>query len=76
MEQGAVMFPEETHEKIVKQVDEVEADLFRLYRKLMRLRLGLQRQWRVLPNGERWTERSHQASDYKNTAAEQGKLRA
>ena len=49
------MFPEETHQKIVKQIDDVEADLFRLYRRLARLRMDLQRDWRVLPSGDRWT---------------------
>ena len=50
------MFPEETHQKIVKQIDDIEADIHRCYRSLERLRLDLQRQWRVLPSGERWTE--------------------
>lgn len=44
------MFPEETHVKIVKRIDEIEADMYRLYRKLERLRLDLQAQWRVLPS--------------------------
>lgn len=49
------MFPEETHIKIVKQLDEIEADLFGCYRRLERLRLTLQDQWRVLPTGLCWT---------------------
>ena len=50
------MFPEETHVKIVKRLDEIECELFGLYRKLESLRLGLQDQWKVLPSGERWTK--------------------
>jgi hypothetical protein len=50
------MFPEETHVKIVRQMDEIECELFRLYRKLERLRLGLQEQWAVMPDGSRWTK--------------------
>lgn len=61
------MFPEETHQKIVQQIDEVECELFRLYRKLQRLRLGVQRQWHVLPSGEQWTKEKQEASDYSGT---------
>lgn len=63
------MFPEKTHIKIVRRIDEVEADLFRLYRKLERLRLDLQQQWKVLPSGERWSERSHAASEFSASSA-------
>ena len=49
------MFPEETHVEIVRQIDEAEAKAFTLYRSIARLRLSLQRQWHVLPTGERWT---------------------
>ena len=49
------MFPDETHQKIVKQIDEIEAELHGLYRKLARLRQGLQRQWHVMPSGQRWS---------------------
>lgn len=54
------MFPEETHRKIVRQIDAIEADMFGLYRKLASLRLQLQRDWRVLPSDQRW---SAQAQD-------------
>ena len=57
------MFPEETHRAIVKQFDAIETDLFRLYRRLARMRLELQRQWRVLPNDERWTPQLQEQSD-------------
>jgi hypothetical protein len=64
------MFPEETHVKIVKRLDAMEAEVYSLYRKLERLRLDLQSQWRVLPSGQRWSERSHAASQYSDTAVE------
>ena len=57
------MFPEETHQKIVKQMDDIEAELFGLYRKLERLRLSLQERWRVLPSGEKWTPARHSESE-------------
>lgn len=50
------MFPEETHVKIVKRIDEMESDVFSLYRRLARLRLDLQAQWHVLPSDERWSK--------------------
>ena len=43
------MFPEETHAKIVKQIDDIECEMYGLYRKLERLRLNLQQQWNVKP---------------------------
>ena len=49
------MFPEEPHIEILKQIDDAESDMYRLYRKVARLRLSLQEQWRVLPTGARWT---------------------
>ena len=49
------MSPEETHIKILKQIDDAEFDMYRLYCKVTRLRLSLQAQWRVLPSGARWT---------------------
>jgi hypothetical protein len=57
------MFPEETHQKIVKQIDEIEADMYGLYRKLERLRLGLQRQWHVLPSGDRWSQGAQEKAE-------------
>jgi hypothetical protein len=57
------MFPEETHVKIVKQLDDIESEVFRLYRKTERLRLELQRKWRVLPSGQRWSEEAQQKSE-------------
>lgn len=56
------MFPDERHVKIVKQIDEMEAEAFGLYRRMERLRLGLQEQWKVLPSGERWTKERHEES--------------
>lgn len=53
------MFPEETHARIVQRLDEIEADMFRIYRSLERLRLSLQEQWRVSPSDE--TEQSRKA---------------
>lgn len=35
---------------IVSEIDEIESDIFTLYRRLERLRLKLQAQWRVLPS--------------------------
>ena len=49
------MFPEEPHIEILKQIDDAESDMYRLYRKVARLRLSLQEQWRVLPTGAHWT---------------------
>jgi hypothetical protein len=56
------MFPEETHVKIVKRIDEMEAEAYGLYRRLERLRLDLQAQWKVLPSGERWSQYTHDES--------------
>jgi hypothetical protein len=58
------MFPDERYVKILRRIDEIECDLYRQYRRIERLRLDLQREWKVLPNGERWTERSHAASEF------------
>jgi len=58
------MFPEETHQAIVKQVDDIEAELLRLYRKLARLRLDLQQQWKVLPSGRRWSQDEHEKTEH------------
>ena len=58
------MFPEETHVKILKEIDSIEAEMHTLYGRLARLRLGLQRQWRALPSGERWNEQRQSESDY------------
>lgn len=58
------MFPEETHEKILKRIDALEADAFRLYRKAASIRLDLQSQWHVLPTGEPWSlEKQRKAED-------------
>ncbi len=58
------MFPEETHQKIVKHVDDLEAELFCLYRKVARLRLGLQRQWQVLPSGPmKWSKEAQEKAE-------------
>lgn len=56
------MFPEETHVKILQQLDELESEVYGVYRKVERLRAGLQRQWKALPSGERWSEERHSAS--------------
>lgn len=58
------MFPDEHHLKIVRRVDEIEADIFQLYRRIERLRLDLQREWRVLPSGGRWSKEAHEASEH------------
>lgn len=65
------MFPEETHVKILKRIDAIEAEMFGIYRKLERLRLDLQQQWRALPSGARWSERSHAASEFSVSAGAQ-----
>jgi hypothetical protein len=57
------MFPEETHVKIVKRIDDMEAEMFQLYRRLMRLRLDLQAQWRVLPSGARWSHEKQEEAE-------------
>lgn len=57
------MFPEETHQKIVQRLDRLEAEIFRTYKSIERVRLDLQRQWRVLPSGERWTEERQQEAE-------------
>jgi hypothetical protein len=66
------MFPQETHQKIVAQMDEIEAELFRLYRKLERLRLSLQREWRVLPSGATWTQAVHNETEHSARREGQG----
>ena len=58
------MFPEETHVKILKEIDAIELEMFRLYERLARLRLDLQRQWNSLPSGHRWTEKAQQESEH------------
>lgn len=58
------MFPEETHVKIVKRIDAIEADMFRIYRALERLRLDLQASWRVLPSDEKWSPEAQQKSEW------------
>lgn len=55
------MFPED-HTKIVKRIDELESQLYGVYRALESLRMGLQRQWHVLPSGKRWTQQAHDES--------------
>ncbi len=56
-------FPVERHQQIVARIDQIECDLYGLYRALERLRLDLQREWRVLPSGERWNEARQDASE-------------
>lgn len=56
------MFPEETHVKIVKKLDALEADAYRVYRSMESLRIELQEQWHVLPSGERWTPEKSEAT--------------
>jgi hypothetical protein len=58
------MFPEERHVKVVRRIDEMEADIYSLYRKIMRLRLDLQREWHVLPSGARWSEAEQEKSEH------------
>ena len=70
------MFPEESHQKIVRRLDQMEAEVYGLYRKLENLRLDLQKQWKVLPNGERWTERGHAASQFSGTSVESARAQA
>lgn len=53
------MFPQENQERIVKELDEIEADLYRIYRKIERFRGRLQEQWKVLPSGDKWTPERH-----------------
>jgi hypothetical protein len=60
---GTLMFPDERYVKIVRRIDQLESQLYGTYRALERLRLDLQREWKVLPSGERWNERSHAASE-------------
>jgi hypothetical protein len=40
----------ETKQEIVKEIDAIECEMNTLYRRLERLRLVLQEQWRVLPS--------------------------
>jgi len=58
------MFPYEHYVEIVRRIDTLEADFYRLYRALERLRLDLQREWKVLPSGARWSESGQDASAY------------
>lgn len=58
------MFPEERHVKIIRRIDEIEAELYGLYRRLARLRLDLQREWRVLPSGQRWSEQGQDETEH------------
>jgi hypothetical protein len=58
------MFPDERHIKIVQRIDAMEAEMFRLYRRMERLRLDLQREWKVLPSGGRWSERFQDESEH------------
>lgn len=60
------MFPEESHVKIVKRIDELEADVYTVYCRLQRLRLDLQAQWRVLPSDDRWTPEKHEATKHQS----------
>ncbi len=64
------MFPDETHLKVIRRIDELEAEVYSMYRKIARFRLGLQRQWRVLPSGERWTEQAQAAAESAPEAAQ------
>lgn len=57
------MFPDETHQEIVKRIDALESSAFTLYRQLESLRLELQRQWKVLPSGERWSEQRQRRAE-------------
>lgn len=57
------MFPNERHQQIVKRIDDIEADIFRLYNRLAQLRLELQREWKVLPGGNRWSEEEQQKAE-------------
>ena len=59
-----MMFPDETHQRIVKRLDELETTLHQTYRAIERLRLDLQTLWRVLPNGERWSAEKSEATRY------------
>lgn len=56
------MFPDETHVKILQDIDNAEMEAHRQYLRLESLRLRLQEQWKVMPNGERWTQERHDAS--------------
>lgn len=58
------MFPEDTNEAIVKKLDQMEAESYRIYRAMQRLRLHLQERWKVLPTGERWSQEKHDATEY------------
>lgn len=58
------MFPDETRVRWIRDLDHIEADLYSLYLRLERVRLELQREWHVLPNGEHWTpEKQKQAEE-------------
>ena len=56
------MFPDERHVKIVQRLNSIEARLYGLYRALEGLRADLQEEWKVLPDGSRWSESRHEAS--------------
>lgn len=58
------MFLDEHHIKLVQHLDATEAELYRIYRQIERLRLDLQREWRVLPSGGRWSEEAHEATEH------------
>jgi hypothetical protein len=58
------MFPDKHHIKIVKRIDAMESAMFTLYRQMERLRLDLQREWKVLPSDARWTQKAHDASEH------------
>lgn len=58
------MHPSERQLKIVQRIDRLEADACRVYRALESLRLELQAEWRVLPDGTKWTEEKHEATRY------------
>jgi len=57
------MFPEETHQQIVERIDQIESEVYAIYRKLERFRISLQEKWRVLPSGEKWTPARHNESE-------------
>jgi hypothetical protein len=58
------MFPDERHQVIIRRIDALEADAYRTYRAIERLRLELQREWHVLPSGERWSSQGQAQSEH------------
>ena len=52
-------------QKIVRQIDDIESEVFTLYHRLARLRLDLQREWRVFPSGEPWTQQKQDEADHR-----------